>query len=101
MRAERYPTKEKAAVRVYGKTGSMIASIKNVSKTGACIEWEEGFDIGIEMGDMIRMTVVLKAINRRHQLSAEVVWKDGNQSGVNFIPAEQVLEKMVDRTGKA
>jgi hypothetical protein len=28
---------------------------------------------------------------------AEVVWKDGNQSGLNFIPAELVLERMVGK----
>src|SRR4051812_40939751 len=97
MRAERFPTKEKASVKIYGKTGHLIASVKNLSKTGACLEWPEGLDLEIQQGDLIRMTVILKALNRRHQLSAEVVWTDGKQTGVTFIAAESVLEKMVGR----
>ena len=97
MRAERFLTKEKASIKIYGKTGNLIASVKNLSKTGACLEWQDGLELEIQQGDLIRMTVILKALNRRHQLSAEVVWTDGNQTGVTFIAADSVLERMVGK----
>lgn len=97
MAAIRYETREKASIEVYGRTGNIIASLRNISTTGACVEWSlDG--VPLEKGDLVRMTVILKAVNRKHNLNAEVVWRDGNKSGVSFIKSEEVLEKMVDRS---
>ena len=97
MRSERFQTKEKASIEVYGRSQSIIGDLKNVSKTGACVEWvNEGVDI--LKGDLIRMTVFLKTLNRKHLLSAEVVWRKDKAVGVNFIDPEKVLEKLVARS---
>jgi hypothetical protein len=95
MSALRYTTKEKASIEIYGRSGNFIADLRNLSVTGACIEWAH--DVTIEKGDLLRMTVVLKALNRRHNLNAEVVWKEGNKTGINFIKTEEVLEKMMEK----
>jgi hypothetical protein len=95
MKAIRYTTKEKASVEIYGRTGNFIADLKNLSVTGACLEWVH--DVEIQKGDLLRMTVVLRALNRRHNLNAEVVWIEGKMTGINFIKSEQVLEKMMDK----
>ncbi len=97
MPAQRYFTKEKASVEIYGKSGNLIADLKDVSVTGACIEWQQE-DVEIVIGDLVRLTVVLRALNRRHNLNAEVVWRDGKKSGINFIKSDEVLEKMMDRS---
>ena len=52
----------------------------------------------IEKGDVLRVTVYLKALNRKHNLSCEVVWRQGNQSGVTFLKPDQVLDKMIEKT---
>ena len=96
MSATRYSTKEKASIEIYGRSGNFIANLCNLSVTGACLEWMQE-DVSIAEGDLIRMTVVLKALNRRHNLNAEVVWRDGKKTGVNFINSNEVLEKIMER----
>ena len=97
MAAERFSTKEHASVQIYGKPGNVIAVVKNLSSTGACLEWAQE-DCAIQEGDLLRLTVILKALNRRHNVSAEVVWRRGNLSGISFIKHDQVLEKMMERS---
>jgi hypothetical protein len=89
-------TKEKASIEIYGRSGNIIANLRNVSLTGACLDWTQD-DVPLQKGDLVRVTVVLKALNRRHNLSAEVVWREGKASGVNFIKSEEVLEKIMER----
>lgn len=95
--AKRFTTKEKAAIEIYGKTGQLIASLRNLSATGACIEWHHG-DAEISQGDLIRMTIVLKTLNRRHHVNAEVVWREGNRSGVSFIASDRVLDRLLEKS---
>jgi PilZ domain len=97
MKSERYFTKEKAQLEVYGKAGTVIADMKNLSGTGACLEWTQD-DVTISKGDLVRVTVYLKTLKRRHNLSGEVIWRDGKKTGITFIRPDQVLDKMADRT---
>lgn len=96
MPATRYPTKEKAAIEVYGKNGNFIAQIENVSMTGACLHWSQSA-VPLTKGDLLRMTVILKAVNRKHNLNAEVVWSDGKKTGISFIKSADVLDKMMEK----
>jgi hypothetical protein len=91
--ADRHPTKEIASVEFYGKNGGLIADVKNLSKTGACIEWSQS-DVDVNQGDLVRMTILLKALNRKHHVTAEVIWKKGRMGGLNFISQAQILEKL-------
>lgn len=96
MNATRYPTKEKASIEIYGRNGNFIAELRNLSVTGALLEWSQS-EVSVQKGDLVRMTVVLRALNRRHNLNAEVVWTEGNKTGVNFIKSSEVLEKMMEK----
>jgi hypothetical protein len=96
MAAERYPTKEKAAIEIYGRTGALIATIKDLSKTGACLIWEST-DTTLNKGDLLRLTVVLRALRREHRLNAEVVWIEGKRTGVQFLNSRELLDKMLIR----
>lgn len=96
MAAQRYNTKEKASVEVYGRSGNIIASIRDVSVTGACLEWTQE-QVELEQGDLVRLTIVLKAVNRKHNLNAEVIWRQGKKTGVNFIKSDQVIERMMEK----
>lgn len=94
--AIRRPTKEVAAVEIYGKRGQSIVALKNMSSTGACLEQMQE-PIALIQGDLIRMTVVLKSLNRKHLVSAEVVWSNGAECGISFIPADKVLDRLIQR----
>lgn len=96
MSAIRYPTKEKAAVEVYGKNLGMVAQLRNLSVSGACLECHDQ-SLDLSQGDLIRMTIDLKALNKKHRLNAEVVWVEGKSVGVNFVPREKVLEKLAEK----
>lgn len=96
--AQRYTTKERAAVEVYGRNGQIICSVRNLSASGACLEWQHD-DVELRQGDLVRLTVVLRSLNRRHYVNAEVVWRDGKRSGVSFIPSNQVLDRLLEKSG--
>lgn len=96
MAAQRYNTKEKASVEVYGRSGNIIASIRDVSVTGACLEWTQE-QVELEEGDLVRLTIVLKAVNRKHNLNAEVIWRQGKKTGVNFIKSDEVVDRMMEK----
>ncbi|GIL16433.1 MAG: hypothetical protein BroJett040_01840 [Oligoflexia bacterium] len=96
MSADRFPTKEKASIEIYGRSGTTIANLKNLSQTGACLEYEDS-EFQLSEGDLIRMTVFLKSINRKHRVNAEVVWKNGSESGIQFISQDQLLDKIVTK----
>lgn len=95
--AQRYRTKEMASIEVYGRNGQVVANVKNLSSSGACIEWQ-GEDFEIREGDLIRMTVILKSLGRRHHVNAEVVWKEGRKGGVSFIPSNRVLDRLLEKS---
>lgn len=92
--AERYLTKEKATMQLIGKLGVVNASLKNLSRTGACLEWAaEGFSV--KEGDLINVTVKLLEVNRRYEMNAQVIWKNGKRTGVQFMTPNMVLERMM------
>lgn len=96
MKANRFPTDEKATIEVLGKNSSVTAKLHNISKTGACIDWApESF--ALMKGDLIRMKVDLSVIKKSHHLNAEVVWANGRRSGLHFLNAEEFYEKMLIR----
>lgn len=91
---KRFETKEKAAVEVYGRSGVVVAHLRNLSKSGACIEWEMDGSPLIK-GDLVRVTVSLNALRKRHLVNAEVMWSAGKKSGIQFIDSNKLIEKML------
>ena len=95
MPAERYPTKEMAEIEIYGRDGSAIARLQNLSETGACLQWDD--EAQVNQGDLVRVTVILRALRREHRVNAEVVWVEGQQTGIQFLSAKELLAKMIHR----
>jgi len=93
----RFRTKERATVEIYGRNGHMIVSVRDLSATGACLEWQHE-DYEIREGDLVRVTVVLKSLGRKHHVNGEVMWRDGNRSGISFIPSNQVLDRLIEKS---
>ena len=96
IQAQRYETKERASVEIYGKKGQMIVNVRNLSATGACLECDLA-EFEIRQGDLIRMTVMLKTLGRKHYVNAEVVWRHGHRTGVSFVPSHQVLDRLLEK----
>lgn len=94
--AERYKTQETASLEIYGKSSKLVAIVKNLSLTGAGIEWLKG-DTQLNPGDIVRVFVDLRSVKKNYSLNAEVVWSIGNKGGVHFISSEQVLQKLMQR----
>nr|AIA16684.1 PilZ domain protein [uncultured bacterium] len=92
-RAQRYPTKENAHLEIYGRGGKIYCRLINLSTSGAYLEIVSS-NHSPRKGDILRMTVSLKQINKSHILDAEVVWAKGLGVGVRFIKSEEVIEKL-------
>lgn len=92
--AKRYQTKEVAQVEVYGHIGILTANLKNISQTGAFLEVRQGGYVP-QKGDLLNMTVILEALQRTHNVAAEVVWSRGLGLGICFINKDEVLERMM------
>lgn len=94
MSARRYQTFENAHVEVYGRMGTLVAKMKNLSATGAFLELTSGEYIP-HNGDFLHVTVNLNSVGRSHTFDAEVVWNRGLGFGVQFVKKEQLLDKML------
>lgn len=91
---KRFETKEKASIEIYGQNGTVIAHLRNLSNSGACIEWEVD-GMPLVKGDLVRMTVNLNILRKKHLVNAEVMWSAGKKGGVQFIDSGQLIEKML------
>lgn len=95
--SQRFRTREKAAVEIYGKDGVYLSDVKNLSQTGALLEWSVT-DMGIKEGDFVRVTVVLNNLGRKHNVNAQVVWVEGRKSGIQFLKEKELLNKILERS---
>lgn len=98
MAAKRFKTNEKAHVEVYGHNGSVNAALRNLSETGAFLEVSKG-DYVPRRGDLLNLTVPLTTLQKSHNVAAEVIWSRGLGLGVCFISKDEVLERMMAKSG--
>ena len=96
MNAERHQTSEIARVQVYGRLGSMVAKLKNLSSTGSFFELVNG-DYVPRQGDFIHVTIQLHSLGRTHEFDAEVAWNEALGFGVSFVKKEHLLTKMMQK----
>ncbi len=81
-------------MQLIGKVGAVNADLRNLSRTGACLEWGTE-ELSIKEGDLINLTVKLLSVNRRYEMNAQVIWKSGKKTGVQFMTPNMVLERMM------
>lgn len=94
---QRFTTNEKAVFEVYGRRSTIPATLKNLSKTGACLTFAQD-NVRLETGDLVCVTIELGELKKKHKVNAEVVWRRENETGVNFIPKEALVERFVTKT---
>lgn len=93
--ATRFETSELAFVEAYGRKGSFKVVMKNLSQTGAYLEWLDKPQF--KKGELLRVTVFLAQINKNKQFSAELVWQKEAGCGVSFVKPDEVIEKILNK----
>lgn len=94
--AQRFFTQEKAVIEIYGHGGSYAADMVNISQTGASFVLSNQ-SFAPNKGDLINIKVHLQELHRTRFVDAEVVWTNGTELGVAFVPKDQIVEKMLQR----
>jgi hypothetical protein len=94
MGSERHQTSERAYLEIYGRMGTLIAELKNLSSTGAFLEILQG-DYIPRRGDLIRVTVPLETVGRTHSVNAEVIWGKSLGVGICFLNRQETMTKML------
>lgn len=96
MSAKRFYTKESATLSVYGTSASLDANMINLSETGALFTLRN-LRFKPHKGDLLNITVELKELSKKHSVDGEVIWVNGQEIGVCFVPKDAVVEKMLVR----
>lgn len=91
--ARRFVTQELAHIEVYGRSGRILTKMGNLSATGAFFEVLSP-NFKIKVGDLARITVKLKTLNKTHVVDCEVVWAKGLGVGVQFLKREEMQDKL-------
>lgn len=94
--AQRYNTKETANIEVYGRTGKVFCKLGNLSESGAFLEIVNS-NYFPRSGDLIRITVMLRQLNKTHVVDAEIIWARGLGLGICFLKKSKLLEKLSGR----
>ena len=93
---KRYLTKEHAQIEVYGRTGKIFCRLVNLSASGAFLEIINS-KYTPHQGDVIRVTVTLRQLNKFHHLDAQIVWCKGVGLGICFLKKNEIYEKLASR----
>ncbi len=93
---KRFFTKENAQLEIYGRLGKIYCRMTNLSQTGAFLEIVNA-KYTPKPGELLRMTILLRQVNKTHTIDAEIVWSKGLGLGINFIKKDQLFEKLSAR----
>ena len=93
--ARRFVTQELAHIEIYGKNGRILTKMGNLSSTGAFFEVLSP-NFSVKKGDIARVTINLRSLNRVHVVDCEVVWAKGLGVGVTFLKREELQEKLTN-----
>lgn len=91
--AQRYQTNETAFVEVQGRSGKILCRMNNLSATGAFFEIVNSH-FTPKQGDLVRVTINLKQLNKSHTLHGHIVWSRGLGLGIAFLKAKDVVKKI-------
>lgn len=95
----RFNTDQAAEIEFYGRNDRYISRVCNLSKGGAYLETSIG--AAIRVGDMMRVTLELKDVNRTYTMPARVVWtrrsaeRGDTGVGVEFVGTPDVRKTLI------
>ena len=93
---KRFQTKEHAQIEVYGGTGKIHCRMVNLSASGAFLEIVNS-KYTPKQGDVIRVSVTLRQLNKFHHLDAQIIWCKGLGIGICFLKKNEIYEKLATR----
>lgn len=93
--ARRFVTQELAHIEIYGKGGKILTKMGNLSASGAFFEVLSP-NFTVKKGDIARVTINLRSLNRVHVVDCEVVWSKGLNVGVQFLKREELQDKLTN-----
>ena len=88
--AKRHPTQELASLEIQGRNIKINCRMSNLSQTGAFLEIINS-NILPKQGDLVRMTVHLRQLNKMHVLVGQVIWCKGLGVGISFLKNKDLL----------
>lgn len=94
----RYNTNQTAEVEHFTKESKCMTKVQNLSKGGAYIESPHDFDC--QVGEILRLNIMLNELDRQHVVPARIVWKrPGEQGtlgiGVEFIKSDEIYKYLM------
>jgi hypothetical protein len=95
--AQRYPSSETGHIEIYGRMGTVVAQMKNISESGAFFEMTQGEYIP-KKGDFVHITIHLHSIGKSRSFDAEVIWNQGLGFGARFMKKSALLERLFQRS---
>lgn len=93
---KRFFTKELAQIEVYGRMGKIFCKMANVSQSGAFFEIINS-NYMPRQGDLVRVTILLRQINKTHVIDGEIIWCKGLGIGLTFLKKDILIEKLTTR----
>ena len=97
VQSQRYQTRENATMQKLGHVSAVIAALKNISKSGVCLEWSnDGFHVA--KGDLVNLTIHLDQVGKKYSLSGKVIWRIGRRSGIQFMTPEQLMRELLSKS---
>lgn len=82
--AKRHPTRELVLMEIHGRAIKIHCRMHNLSVTGAFLELTSS-NLIPKKGELVRMTIALRQINKTHTLHGQIVWCRGLGLGVAFL----------------
>lgn len=92
--AKRYATNETARIEFYGKKDMLFCRMNNLSSTGAFFEIINS-TLKPKPGDLVRVNIHLRQINKSHVVNGEIIWVKGFGVGVAFVKQEEIFKRFL------
>lgn len=90
--ARRFPTREPARLEIIGKKTILFCRMNNLSATGAFFEILNS-NYTPRPGEIIRVVINLKQVNKTHTINGQIVWAKGLGIGIQFIKQQRATRK--------
>ncbi len=94
LSARRFLTREPARLEIIGKKTILFCRMNNLSATGAFFEILNS-NYTPRPGEVVRVVINLKQVNKTHTLNGQIVWAKGLGIGIQFIKHKRPNSKSV------
>lgn len=92
LSARRFLTREPARLEIIGKKTILFCRMNNLSATGAFFEILNS-NYTPRPGEIVRVVVNLKQVNKTHTINGQIVWAKGLGIGIQFIRQQPPMKK--------